>query len=323
MQIRPRLFLYFLLLPLPIRADVLNLLVENDVWTGTDRHYTSGVMLNYISDINEGPRRLRDMGIRFPGIEPDDKMHVAVALGHEIYTPTDIDTAELLPEDRPYAAHAYLAFGFTTENPAEIETWRVSLGVIGPGAGGERIQNTLHRLIEVDEAQGWPNQLDSEFVVSIAYEKKWLKAARSGTFAKVLQTDFIPHASASTGTLGTHIGGGGMVRIGHGLENDYGPPRVRPSLPVSQYYERDATSSWYFYLGVDARWIAHNIFLDGNNFRDSHAVDREDFVGDVQAGFVWNNKRFRVAYTYVIRSREFVQQAERDAFGALSISAHF
>ena len=50
---------------------VLNFIVDNDVFTGTDRHYTSGVMLNYISGIEDGPRRLRDLGIRFPGIEPE------------------------------------------------------------------------------------------------------------------------------------------------------------------------------------------------------------------------------------------------------------
>ena len=69
--------------------------------------------------------------------------------------------------------------------------------------------------------------------------------------------------------------------------------------------------------------IAHNLFLDGNNFRDSHSVDREDWVSDLQAGFVWTNRRFRVGYTYVIRSREFKDQDERDIFGSLTLSAHF
>ncbi len=302
---------------------VLNLLIENDVFVDTDRHYTSGVMLNYVSNIDEGPKRLQAMGIRFPGIEPQDKMHVALSAGHEIYTPTDILATELLEEDRPYAGYVYLAAGFTTENPDEIETWRLSFGLVGPGARAEIIQNALHRKIGSDEAMGWDNQLGNEFVLSVAYEKKWLRLARSGTFGKYLQVDLLPHVSASLGTPLTYVGAGGMVRFGQGLDHDYGPPRVRPSLPVSQYYDRIRGPSWYFFAGIDGRFIAHNLFLDGNNFRRSHSVERRYWVGDLQAGFVWNNSKFRVAYSYIYRSREYKNQQENDLFGSLSISAHF
>lgn len=302
---------------------IVNVLIENDVWTGTDRHYTSGVMLNYVSAINEGPERLRKLGVRFPGIERGDRMHVALSLGHEIYTPTDITTAELLPEDRPYAGHAYIAAGFTTENPDEIETWRLNLGMIGPGVKAEWVQNALHRKLGVDEAQGWDNQLENEFVISVAYEKKWLNLARKKEFKNEFSFDFIPHFSGSLGNSITQFGVGGMVRFGKGLHHDYGPPRVRPSLPVSQFYSREEGASWYFYLGLDTRFVAYNIFLDGNMFRDSIGVDREDFVSDLQAGLVWNNDKFRIAYSYIQRSREFVQQEERDVFGSLSVSVHF
>jgi hypothetical protein len=303
--------------------SVVNLLVENDAFTGTDRHYTSGVMLNYVSGINEGPRRLQKMGIRFPGIEEDDRMHVALSLGHEIYTPTDIAASELLEDDRPYAGHIYVAAGFTTENHREIESWRLSVGLVGPGARAEIVQNKLHRKIGSPEAQGWEHQLENEAVISVAYEKKWLRLARSKTFNNKLEIDFLPHASGALGTPLTYLGGGGMVRIGRGLDWDYGPPRVRPSLPVSQYYEHKGGVSWYLFAGVDARYIAHNLFLDGNNFRDSHSVDREPFVGDLQAGAVWNNRRFRLAYSWIYRTREFKKQEEADIFGSLSLSVHF
>jgi len=302
---------------------VLNLLVENDVFTNADRHYTSGIMLNYVSNIDEGPRRLQRLGVRFPGIEDDDKMHVAVSLGHEIYTPTNIVDPQLLEDDRPYAGHLYIAAGFTTENPEEIETWRLSLGLVGPGARAEIIQNNLHREIGSDEALGWDHQLKNEFVLSVAYEKKWLRLARSKTFNNKLEVDLLPYVSASVGTPLSYAGLGGMIRIGRGLDHDYGPPRVRPSLPVSQYYERLNGVSWYIFAGIDVRFIAHNLFLDGNNFDSSHSVDKENFVGDLQAGVVWNNRKFRVAYSWIYRTREFKKQDENDIFGSLSMSVHF
>ena len=162
----------------PVQAGVVNLLVENDVFTGTDRHYTSGVMLNYVSEVDRGPERLRKMGVRFPGLEATDELQVSLSLGHEIYTPTNIDSIVLLEDDRPYAGYLYLAAGFTAKNKRALETWRVNLGVVGPAAKAEWAQNALHRLINVDEAEGWDNQLRNEWTLSASYEKKWLHLAR-------------------------------------------------------------------------------------------------------------------------------------------------
>ena len=280
-------------------------------------------MLNYVSGLDEGPKRLRDLGIFVPGLERDDKMHVALSFGHEIYTPTDITSAALLEDERPYAGHLFVGAGFITENEDEVETWRLSLGLVGPDAKAEQIQNALHRKIGSDEAQGWAHQLNNEFVVSLAYEKKWLNQARTKSWDNQVEFDFIPHASATIGTLTNQVGVGGMLRLGQGLHHDFGPPRVRPSLAVSQFYKKESGASWYLFLGVDTRFVAHNIFLDGNNFSDSHSIDKEYFVSDVQAGFVVNHRRFRLAYNWVLRSREFKLQQERDLFSSISLSVHF
>ena len=133
LKIQARIVLFFLgpvlVSPSLLHAEsVFNLLVENDVISGDDRHYTSGVMLNYVSGLDEGPKRLRDLGIFVPGLERDDKMHVALSIGHEIYTPTDITTPNLLEDERPYAGHVFVGAGFITENEDEVETWRLSIG---------------------------------------------------------------------------------------------------------------------------------------------------------------------------------------------------
>lgn len=308
----------------PARADhVINLLVDNDVFTGTDRHYTSGVMLNYISDVDDGPRRLRELGVRFPGIEPEDEMHVSVSIGHEIYTPTEIHTAELLNNDRPYAGYAYMAAGFSSANDKEVETWQLSVGVVGPSAQGEHVQNSVHRAIGVDEALGWEHELKDELAISIAYEKKWLNRAWTRSLSTNIEADMIPHVLAAVGTVQNYAGLGATWRVGQGLQSDHGPPKVRPSMPDSQFFDLGDRHTWYLFMGIDTRFMAQNIFLDGNNFTRSHSIDREDWVTDVQAGFVWTNRRFRVGYTYVIRSREFKQQKERDIFGSMTFSAHF
>ena len=72
---------------------------------------------------------------------------------------------------------------------------------------------------------------------------------------------------------------------------------------------------------INDRW--YNIFLDGNNFRRSHSVDKKDFVGDAQGGLAIIIGRVRLAYTHVFRTKEFDSQDDTDQFGAFSISAIF
>jgi hypothetical protein len=303
--------------------NIFNLMVENDVVANDDRHYTSGIMLNYVSAIDRGPPWLKSMGQRFPGVERDDAVHVSLSVGHEIYTPQDITQSELIEDDRPYAGYAYIATGFTTTNDAELENWRLSLGIVGPAARAEYIQNTVHENIGSDLAEGWDNQLENEVVVSLAYEKKWRERWDIESPFRRLGMDLMPHVGAEIGTLTNQIRGGVMLRAGQGLEDDYGPPRIRPSLPASHFYTNPDGPSWYFFAGVDARAIVHNIFLDGNNFAESHSVDREPFVAELQTGFVWNTRSFRLALTHVHLSREFEGQGDRNRFGSVSISIHF
>ena len=81
--------------------------------------------------------------------------------------------------------------------------------------------------------------------------------------------------------------------------------------------------SWYAFAGVDGRWVLRNIFLDGNTFSDSHSVDKKPLVADFVAGIAITYDQFRVAFTHVMRTREFDSQAEADRFGSLSFSVRF
>lgn len=76
----------------------------------------------------------------------------------------------------------------------------------------------------------------------------------------------------------------------------------------------------YLFAGVYGRLVAHDVFLDGNTWRDSARVRREPLVGDLQAGLAgqWDDVSF--AYTYVARSSEFEGQKDAQRFGALTIT---
>jgi hypothetical protein len=75
---------------------------------------------------------------------------------------------------------------------------------------------------------------------------------------------------------------------------------------------------------AEGRVVAHDIFLDGSLFRKSDpSVPSNIFVGDFQAGLVMQIQRIQIAYTYVLRTKEFKPQSDDQQFAAVSVSAKF
>lgn len=302
-------------------AGTFNLLIENDVFTGTDQHYTNGLRLSYLSNRDDVPDFIRQFAKAMPFVRPDATLRAGYALGHNIYTPNDITSTAPVPNERPYAGYLYGGFAVVAVADNILDTWELDLGVVGPSAMGEDIQNNFHQLIGVAKAQGWANQLGDEFTLSLTHERKWRHlwpSPRSG-----LTMDVTPHLGIGLGNVSSYLSGGVTLRVGEGLARDFGPPRIRPSLPGSGFFMKADGVGWYLFAGVDGRAVFNNIFLDGNTFRDSLSVDRKTWVGDLQAGLVVTFSNVRLAYAHVFRSKDFEGQAKGDHFGAMSISARF
>jgi lipid A 3-O-deacylase len=277
------------------------LLVENDVFTGTDRHYTNGLRLSYLSRQDDVPDYIRAFAAAMPFVDPGARLRAGYALGHNIYTPNNIKAATLLPDERPYAGYLYAGMAVVAEGDAKsgnvLDTWEFDIGLVGPSALGEEVQNNFHRLIGSPQAEGWSNQLRDEPIVSLTHERKWRHLWHHPVSG--LGFDFTPHVGGSIGNLADYLNLGTTMRVGQGLARDYGPPRIRPSLPGSGFFLPQEGTSWYLYAGVDGRVVAHNIFLDGNTFKDSPSVDKKVCVGDVQMGLVLTFTSMQIAYTHI------------------------
>lgn len=308
--------------------------IENDFFaqiTNTDRHYTNGVRLSRISAPGEVPGWLGAMAAvpsNFgPGGEPSSQRW-AFSLGHTMFTPDDTDAVALIPDDRPYAAWLYLGLSVHSvyqgaEGAARQDVFSIEAGILGPSALGEQIQNTYHDLIGVDLSNGWDNQLKDEPGLKLGFARKWRSAHWDMSADGTYEADVIPHVSVSLGNIATDIGIGGLVRYGENLQDDFGPPRIRPGLPGSETFGRTGALDWYLFAGGELRAVAHDIFLDGNSWKDSHSVDKEFLVADLQTGFALLFDRFRLTYTHVFVSPEFRQQSQWDQYGALTLSLNF
>jgi hypothetical protein len=309
---------------------------ENDLFSGTDKHYTNAVKLSWISkDIekisdDQGlPGWARWIVERTPTVNKDDFLHnLAFSLGQNIYTPQDITEEDLIKDDRPYAGWTYVAAALHSKNFELLNTLELSLGIVGPSSHAEEVQKLVHEWTGSNEPQGWDNQLQDEPGVMLTWQRfrRILRTPVGSAFA----FDAIPHAGLTLGNVFTYANLGGEIRFGYNLPADFGTSLIRPgggvACPVGMDDPRCGSSLDFgltFFVGVDGRAVAHNIFLDGNTCKDSHSVDKNYFVADISAGVSVVYKRVKLTYTHVYRTEEFKGQDGGLFFGSISLAVTF
>ena len=306
------------------KPPVTSLTTENDVFGGgTDRNYSSGLRLERMSAADDVHPGLEWVAQRLPWLDLDrTELRQGVALSHVIFTPEDKTLTVPDPSDRPYAAWLHGSATVIASDETTQDTLQINLGVVGPSAGGEFVQNNWHKVIGVAEANGWPNQLRDELGVEIIAQR--MELFKGPKFPFGLETDFGASIGGSLGNVRTYAATGLTARIGWDLDSSFGPPRIRPALSGAGDFTPGSKAEplgGYVFVGVDGRAVARDMFLDGNLWRDGPRVnDRRTFVGDFQSGIAVHYRDVQVAFTFVQRSEQFVAQNGAQRFGAISVS---
>ena len=306
----------------PARNGTFSFVLENDLFSGKDRHYTNGMRLIWLPDkAVPTPKWVMKLAGLVPWFPEQGEVNHGYALGQSMFTPSDITLTDPPSEERPYAGWLYATIGLAVESGRQLDQLGITLGMVGPASFAEQSQTFIHRFIDSDEPEGWDTQLENEPGIVLTCQRSWrglVTTAFSGN-----QLDFTPHIGAALGNVFTYGSGGLTVRYGRILPQDYGPPRIQPGLPGSGDFSPKNDFGWYLFAGIVGRAVARNIFLDGNTFRESRSVDKKPFVGDLQFGIVLDWSDIRLSYTHVLRSREFRTQDSHDDFGSFSLSIKF
>ncbi|MEQ8604307.1 MAG: lipid A deacylase LpxR family protein [Marivibrio sp.] len=307
-------------------GGTLTLQFENDFFSRTDRHFTHGTKISYVTAERtpEENDLIADAAAYVPFFPDGARARATYALGQNMYTPEDISQAALIEDDRPYAGWLYAGFGLVAEDPKarRIDNLEIDIGVVGPWSKADSTQEQWHRWFDFQDPKGWDNQLENEPGVMVLFERQQ-RAFDALELPMGVEAELLPSFGFAAGNVMTYASLGATVRIGDDLSVDYGPPRIRPSLPTGGFLHRSAGFNWYVFASVGARAVAHNIFLDGNTFSDSHSVDKKYLVGDLQGGLAIQYDGWRLAYTHILRTEEFEGQNTPDRFGALSLSYQF
>ena len=323
--------------------NIFTIQIENDVFNRigkSDRDYTNGVRFGWLSpalpELPDGLTRLVTIPTFF-GETPATSVtrRVGISFGQNIYTPADTTISAPIFNDRPYAAWLYASFALQStykrsdpktpgkEEPVRLDTLQFDVGLVGPAAGGEFVQNNFHRLIGVDPANGWANQLHNEPTFGLTFDRRWRVGRGVVLESPKLEYDIVPNMGATVGNVATYASTGATLRIGKDLRNDFGPSRARPALPGSEGFVGDRFG-WYFFVGLQGEAWARNMFLDGNtDGRDIVRVTHRPFVAEGSAGLAFLFRGVRISYTHVLRTPEFFERDRFDQFGSINVTFRY
>lgn len=293
---------------------------DNDLFMRSDGHYTHGTRLAVLPPA--APRSesfVRGLFALVPDVGNAQSARVGFVLGQTIFTPKDTTRSEVIPNDRPYAGWLYVGFTATVRSVERLDTFEFSVGVVGPSSLAEQAQAEVHRHLGIPSPNGWANQLHDEAALLALYDRKQkLVPAKPGNG---LRGELIGNYGFALGNVYTLADAGIAGRIGFNMLDDFGPPRIEPSLAGFDAF--DAGLGAYLFVAGNVALVARNIFLDGNTFRNSPHVTKEPFLMEGTAGVVVRLGAVRLSYSQTFHSREFRDQRNTDRYGSIGMSVQF
>lgn len=288
----------------------------------TDRHYTNGLAVS----LTHQPDWAHNLAPHMPFAEAFGEAQTGAGyiVGQSMFTPDDIEATAIIEDDRPYAAYLFTSVFWQRANDVTMDHLQFELGVVGPASQAGDLQVAIHELVDEDRPRGWKNQLGDEVTVQFHLRKKWRLNVLDHQLLRIpLQWQFIPQTGLALGTVHRHVDGGALLRVGGNLPDDFGPGRLADVGAATG----TPNEGWgmYGFVRATGRLVDHNLFLEGNTFRDSaHTVNNERWGGEVQGGvsiqYHHGACHLEVIYSQTFISEEFAGQDGSNAYGGLSIA---
>ena len=243
-------------------------------------------------------------------------------MAHQFFTPDDITIPTLQPDDRPYAGYLSASLDIVNEtliNHTDGDDTRyrnsvgLRIGIVGPSSFGEDLQKLWHKVCSCKDPQGWDLQLRNElgFIYTLSHDRQFLR----NNLSEQWSYDVIGSAQAAIGNIYSGFELGAIVRLGYELKTGW----AAKTMADIGYDDNgdDSNFGYFLFAGLTGRYVARDIFIDGNTWRDSHSVSRTPFVSDQMLGLGMHWKRLELRLTVTRRSDQYRTQAGTTRFGSL------
>ena len=233
------IIVFFLLLTFnSFGSDSFEFYHDNDLFI-TDEYYTSGIELKY--------RHMSTL---------DNENYYNFFFGQKFYTPSDITGGSEEKYNRPYAAWLY--FGYEKEKIKinSIKKYGFQLGLTGPNALGEIVQNGIHQIIGEENADGWDEQIEE--IWGIQYYNSSIKEQYNKKEDKAI-VSLSNHLEYELGNVFTNIKYGKIFLMGNS----------------SLYEEGENEWNYYFYYEPQLQLTVYDATLKGSLYSESSPITKD------------------------------------------------
>ncbi len=215
---------------------------DNDFVLFTDRYYSTGMFLTY--------RRALASGIFSYG-----KQQLSFQLQQQAYTPSNIDTEEVLKIDRPYAGFTAFTAGWSLAKNSHLWEVRTVFGLTGPSSGAGQFQRWHHKNIVFVSIPTWFTEIEDSFHANLEVKH-------------AMELELAPNPFGVRIALHT--------MAAYGTKDIYAQPELvtyfgrRNPLASSIAYDQVGSleREIYFSLRFGYRFVSHNALLQGNILGD-------------------------------------------------------
>jgi hypothetical protein len=276
-----------------------------------DRYFSNGFNITFSRAIQgRFLRKKTESGL-------SEKSIIRFGIAHEIYTPKNITERNPLSYDRPYAGYLFAKFSVDSfwESRNGLRLAFIA-GIIGPKAGGGRVQSWWHSLFSLKKPEGWENQISNVpvFNLGLMHQRSWLQFQRF---------DVISTTGAEVGTGFNNLSAGALVRTGDIKPIDHSA--ITASMPGGGTASGNQENEWYFFLGAKNSFVLHNTLIEGNLFHPSKSgftESAEFYLLTLSAGFAHSTSAFTVKATMNRLSPEVVG-GDNHTYASLEMAVRF
>ncbi len=298
------IFTHLFLLPLAVSAQLIpfanydysrnnqavTINFDNDTYYYSDYYYTYGLEIKYYNrKLNKIPG-----SVIFPKFSGYEDVTSYVSIAQRLYTPKSITDSLIQFNDRPFAGTLEIDF-VKVSNKAILDVDFINtlrIGIIGPSAGGEKLQKLIHDWIDSPDPLGWDYQVTNDIILNYELVAR-LPVLLTPSF-KIAAT-----GEVRAGTLFDDISIGGAIFYSKNLFDQDGAGKSNNRKPLM-----------FSSLNTYTRYVLYNATLQGGVFSKNNPyvlsyeeISKLVFFIDVTIGCAWRN--MSLSYTHNFLTKEF------------------
>ncbi|MCK6262824.1 lipid A deacylase LpxR family protein [Vibrio sp. ZSDE26] len=279
--------------------------LDNDGIFGVDEDYTNGLFLSYTSGAINTPWILTPLSLSAWGATSLDKFEFT--LGHKMWTPSDIEDAQPIANDRPYAGYFHGEFNFISLHPQQAQRFNLTIGTVGENSFASQAQKLVHSITGSDDPNGWEYQVDEGMVGSVGYLSHF-NLGRHNSFGNT-ELEFSNISEGNIGGFRSDLSTGLMLRWGTDLGGNMGAANISTENPVKPGMIGASNSAWFVFTGIEGRYRFNDITIEGDRpnieNQEQYPATLENWQSSAVFGAVWYNQYLGASLTFTAKTPDY------------------